>query len=67
VSTAEKIARPESERYFMVGPEQKVITINRALFEAIARYTKPNSKLAKVEVTFKNGGVCGITCTEHLI
>jgi hypothetical protein len=55
------------ERYFLVGPEKQVIVINRALFDAMARYMKPNKRFGRVEITFKNGGICGIVSTEHLI
>lgn len=67
MSTPATSLKTESERYFLVGPDKKVVAVHPALFEAVVRYTKPNRKFARVEIVFKNGNVCDITCTEHLI
>jgi hypothetical protein len=67
MSTAEAALKAEPGRYFLVGPEKQVILVNRALFEAVSRFTKPNRRFGRMEVVFKNGAICDITCTEHLM
>lgn len=57
----------ESGRYFLVGPDKQVIPVNRELFDAVARFTKPNRKFGRLEIVFKNGAICGITCVEPLM
>ena len=57
----------ENGRYFLVGPDKQVIVVNQALFESVARFSKPNRKFGKVEIIFKNGAVCDVMCTEHLM
>jgi hypothetical protein len=57
----------ENGRYFLVGPDKQVIVVNQALFEAVARFTKPNRKFGRTEIIFKNGSICDVLCTEHLM
>lgn len=57
----------ENGRYFLVGPDKQVIVVNQALFEAVARFTKPNRKFGRAEIIFKNGAICDVMCTEHLM
>lgn len=59
--------QPENGRYFLVGPDKQVIPVNRELFEGVAKFSKPNRKFGKMEIVFKNGAICGITTTEHLM
>jgi len=67
VSTATPKVAAENERYFLVGPGQQVILVNKELFEAVARFTKPQRKFGVVEIVFRNGAICDIRATEHLM
>lgn len=57
----------ENGRYFLVGPDKQVIVVHKQLFEVIEQFVKPNHKFGIVELTFKNGGLCGIRKIEHVL
>jgi hypothetical protein len=61
------VTTAEIGRYFLVSPDKKVISVSKEFFETFEQFLKPNNKLGTVEVTCKNGGVCGIKVTQHIL
>jgi hypothetical protein len=57
----------EKSGYFLVNSGKKALPVTREFFETVEQFLKPNNKLGIIEVTFKNGGVCAIKVTQHIL